>query len=44
MQKIMAKMTKSQLIASLADSIGMSKKEVAAFMDKLTETVYKEVK
>ncbi len=40
----MPKMTKSQLIASLADSMDMSKKEVAGFMDKLAEVVYKEVK
>jgi len=40
----MSKMTKSQLIASLAESTGLSKKETVAFMDKLAETVYKEVK
>lgn len=37
-------MTKSQMIATLADAIGLSKKETTAFMDKLAETVYKEVK
>ncbi len=37
-------MTKARLIASLSESTGLSKKEVSAFMDTLTETVYKEVK
>lgn len=40
----MAKMTKSQTMAALADSTGMSKKDVAMFMDKLTELAYKQVK
>lgn len=40
----MAKMTKSQTMAALAEATGMSKKDVAMFMDKLTELAYKQVK
>lgn len=40
----MAKMTKSQTMAALADATGMAKKDVAMFMDKLTELAYKQVK
>lgn len=40
----MAKMTKSQQVAALADSTGMSKKDVAGFMEKLVEMALKEVK
>jgi DNA-binding protein HU-beta len=40
----MAKMTKSQMIAALAEKTGLSKKDVAAFLDSLTEMAYKEVK
>jgi DNA-binding protein HU-beta len=40
----MSKMTKSQMITALAESAEMSKKEVAGFMDNLSELVYKEVK
>ncbi len=40
----MAKMTKTQLYASLAEATGMSKKEVTNFMDQLTSVAYKEVK
>ncbi|MFA6194271.1 MAG: HU family DNA-binding protein [Patescibacteria group bacterium] len=40
----MSKMTKSQMIASLSEVAGLSKKETAAFMDNLAEFVYKEVK
>lgn len=40
----MSKMTKSQLIANMAEATGLSKKEVSNFMDTLAETVYKEVK
>ncbi len=40
----MSKMTKSQMIAALAESVEMSKKQVAGFMDTMTEVVYKEVK
>jgi len=39
----MAKLTKSQLMQALADKTGMSKKEVVAFMEKLTELAYSEV-
>lgn len=37
-------MTKSQLVAYLAEKSGMSKKDVAAFWDLLIATVYSEVK
>lgn len=37
-------MTKSQMIASLAEATNLSKKEVSSFLDAMTETVYKEVK
>ncbi|MFA5155696.1 MAG: HU family DNA-binding protein [Patescibacteria group bacterium] len=40
----MSKMTKSQMIASLAEATGMSKKETAGFMDNLAAFVYKETK
>ncbi len=40
----MAKMTKSQIIASLSESTELSKKDVANFMDKLVELAYVEVK
>ena len=40
----MAKMTKSQLLASLADATGVAKKDVVALMDKLTSMAYVEVK
>ena len=40
----MAKMTKSQLMAYLAEKSGMPKKDVIAFMELLTETAYNEVK
>jgi len=40
----MAKMTKSQLYASMAEATGMSKKEVGNFLDQLTSMAYKEVK
>ena len=42
--KIMSKMTKSQMIASLAEATGLSKKETLDFMDKLAALAYKEVK
>ena len=32
------------MIAALAESVEMSKKQVAGFMDTMTEVVYKEVK
>ena len=37
-------MTKTQMIAALADATSLSKKEVANFMDQLTSLVYGEVK
>lgn len=37
-------MTKSQLLTTLAETTGMSKKEVGAFMDELAALAYKEVK
>lgn len=40
----MAKMTKSQLYGYLAEKSGKSRKEVAAFVDLIVSTVYKEVK
>ncbi len=40
----MAKMTKSAIIASLAESTGLSKKQVDAFLDEMTTLAYKEVK
>jgi DNA-binding protein HU-beta len=38
------KMTKSQILAALSDKTGMSKKDVADFMDKMAELAYAEVK
>ena len=40
----MAKLTKSQTLAALADATGMAKKDVGMFMDKLTELAYKQTK
>jgi DNA-binding protein HU-beta len=40
----MAKMTKSQIIAGLAEKTGMAKKDVAGFMDELATLAYSEVK
>jgi len=40
----MAKMTKSQFMAALAEATSLSKKDVGAFMDKLAALAYKEVK
>lgn len=40
----MAKMTKTQVIAALAESTGLGKKEVAEFMEKLVSLAYSEVK
>jgi len=37
-------MTKSQLLASLADATGLSKKDAAGLVDKLAEMACKEVK
>ena len=40
----MAKMTKSELLAALAEGSTMSKKEVGDFLDKMVNLAYKEVK
>lgn len=40
----MAKMTKSQIMEALANTTGMSKKEVNNVMEKLTDLAYSEVK
>lgn len=40
----MAKMSKSQILATLSESSGLSKKDVKNFMDKMTELAYVEVK
>jgi len=40
----MAKMTKSQLMTTLAEKTGLAKKEVVNFMDQLSQLAYKEVK
>jgi DNA-binding protein HU-beta len=40
----MAKMTKSQIIAALAEKTGMAKKDVAGFMETLANLAYDEVK
>jgi len=40
----MAKMTKSAIVASLADKTGLSKKQVDGFFGELAEMAYKEVK
>jgi DNA-binding protein HU-beta len=40
----MAKMSKAQLVALLAEKSGHPKKDVSIMLDLLTETAYKEVK
>ena len=40
----MAKMTKSQTLAALAEKTGLSKKDVATLLEAMTEMAYKEVK
>lgn len=40
----MSKMTKTQMVASLAEATNLSKKEVANFLETITGIVYKEVK
>ncbi|MFA6228511.1 MAG: HU family DNA-binding protein [Patescibacteria group bacterium] len=40
----MAKMTKSQIIAALADATELSKKQVVDLMDKMVSMAYSEVK
>jgi DNA-binding protein HU-beta len=42
--KLMAKMTKSQMIQSLVDSTDLSRKEIIAVVGALTALAYKEVK
>ena len=37
-------MTKSQTLASLSETTGLSKKEVASFLDAIVDLAYKEVK
>lgn len=37
-------MSKSQIIASMAETTGLSKKDVKCFMEKLVELAYKEVR
>ncbi len=37
-------MSKSQVLAALAESTGMSKKDVGMFMEKMVELAYSEVK
>ncbi|MEI7498310.1 MAG: HU family DNA-binding protein [Candidatus Falkowbacteria bacterium] len=40
----MAKMTKSQLVASLSEKTGLTKKQIDGFFGELSELAYKEVK
>jgi DNA-binding protein HU-beta len=40
----MVKMTKSQLMSTMAEKTGLAKKDVVAFMDALAELAYVEVK
>ena len=40
----MAKMTKSQLMAALAEKTGIAKKDVVNLMDELVNMAYSEVK
>lgn len=40
----MAKMTKSEILAALAEGSTMSKKEVGEFLEKMVNLAYKEVK
>ena len=37
-------MMKAQLVAHLAEKLGITKKEAAAYLEALTETAYKEAK
>lgn len=37
-------MTKSQLVAELADAVQVTKKEASSFLDALTDIAYKEAK
>lgn len=40
----MAKMTKTQILQTLADKAGVSKKEIGAVLDAMTNLAYTEVK
>lgn len=40
----MAKMTKSQMLAAMAEKTGLAKKQVVSFVDELTNLAYSEVK
>jgi len=40
----MAKMTKSQILAALAEKSGLSKKDVTALLENMVELAYSEVK
>lgn len=40
----MAKMTKAQMLTTLAEASGLSKKDVSTVLDELTTLAYKEVK
>lgn len=40
----MAKMTKSQMLAALAEKSGLAKKDVTAFLDALVDVAYSAVK
>lgn len=40
----MAKMTKAQMLSALAESCGMSKKDIGTVLEKLIEMAYKQVK
>ncbi len=44
MKKFMSKMTKTQLVAALAEESGMTKKDVVAFLETMTNLAYREVK
>jgi len=44
LKKAMAKMTKSQTLAALAEKTGLAKKDVVGLMDALVELAYSEVK
>ena len=41
---VMAKMTKSQIVTTLSEKTGLSKKDVNGFFDELTTLAYKETK
>lgn len=40
----MAKMTKTQLLATMAEATGLSKKDIGGVLDTMTTIAYKEVK